>query len=253
MNAVRLWFCALLLGPAVGSFCGLLLTRLPRRLSPLTPASTCLACGHRLSVAELIPILSFLWLRGRCRHCGAAIPRLHLTSELGCTAGACAGALLGGWWGLLAALLAAVGLSVTAGRSLRAPFASERGTALLEVALAATLAGIVLVPVLAMLSVSTNATVLTGQRTQAMTLALAKLEECRSLGFSALQSQMESPGNCSGTETGLQGGFTRTTSLVGQDPTGSNLAIVRLKVTVQSTGRRAAPISTLVTLVGQGE
>ncbi len=47
--------------------------RLPRQESIVFPGSRCPRCQHRLGVADLIPILSWLLLRGRCRYCRAAI------------------------------------------------------------------------------------------------------------------------------------------------------------------------------------
>jgi len=47
-----------------------------------TPGSHCPACGHRLTPWELVPVLSFLWLRGKCRSCGAPIPPRTLAVEL---------------------------------------------------------------------------------------------------------------------------------------------------------------------------
>jgi leader peptidase (prepilin peptidase) / N-methyltransferase len=44
--------------------------------------SACDACGHGLSAVELIPIVSALFQRGKCRHCGTAIDRRHLVIEL---------------------------------------------------------------------------------------------------------------------------------------------------------------------------
>lgn len=39
----------------------------------IVPRSACTSCGHRLSALENIPVLSWIFLRGRCRHCGASI------------------------------------------------------------------------------------------------------------------------------------------------------------------------------------
>lgn len=47
--------------------------RLPRRESIIRPASHCPACGARLAWYDLIPVLSYLLLRGRCRRCGGRI------------------------------------------------------------------------------------------------------------------------------------------------------------------------------------
>lgn len=64
-----------LLGAAVGSFLNLCIDRLPRRQSLAHPPSHCDSCGAGLSWKELLPIVSFLALRGRCRSCGTAIGR----------------------------------------------------------------------------------------------------------------------------------------------------------------------------------
>ena len=44
--------------------------------------SNCDICGNDLQIFELIPIISFLFLKGRCRHCNQKISIEHLTSEL---------------------------------------------------------------------------------------------------------------------------------------------------------------------------
>ena len=46
--------------------------------------SRCSHCGHALGIADLIPIVSFLALRGRCRYCRKPIPWWHLATEIGC-------------------------------------------------------------------------------------------------------------------------------------------------------------------------
>jgi leader peptidase (prepilin peptidase)/N-methyltransferase len=62
-----------LLGLAVGSFLNLCCDRLPHGRSIVTPASHCEKCQRRLGFADLLPLFSYLWLRGRCRHCGTHI------------------------------------------------------------------------------------------------------------------------------------------------------------------------------------
>lgn len=62
-------------GLAVGSFLNVCMDRLPRGASLLHPPSHCDGCGHRLGASEMVPLLSYIWLRGRCRVCGAGIPR----------------------------------------------------------------------------------------------------------------------------------------------------------------------------------
>jgi leader peptidase (prepilin peptidase)/N-methyltransferase len=71
------------LGAIIGSFLAALLVRWPQGRSVLRGRSCCDRCGHRLGIAELVPILSWLLLRGRCRRCGAAIDRRHLALEIG--------------------------------------------------------------------------------------------------------------------------------------------------------------------------
>ena len=62
-----------LLGLTTGSFLNLCIDRLPKRESILRPPSRCDVCQHRLRPLDLIPLLSYLYLKGRCRYCGASI------------------------------------------------------------------------------------------------------------------------------------------------------------------------------------
>ncbi len=71
-----------LFGVAVGSFLNVCIDRLPAGGSLLHPPSHCPACQRRLAVKDLIPVFSYLWLRGRCRYCQAPIPRRVLWVEL---------------------------------------------------------------------------------------------------------------------------------------------------------------------------
>jgi leader peptidase (prepilin peptidase)/N-methyltransferase len=72
---IDIWFVAYLglLGLVVGSFLNVVAWRLPRRQSIVRPSSACPACSHQLSVMDLVPVFSWLFLRGRCRYCGALI------------------------------------------------------------------------------------------------------------------------------------------------------------------------------------
>jgi leader peptidase (prepilin peptidase)/N-methyltransferase len=72
-----------LLGMSIASFLNVCIDRLPAHQSLVFPPSHCSACNRRLAAKDLIPIFSYLWLRGRCRYCGAAIPRRILWVELG--------------------------------------------------------------------------------------------------------------------------------------------------------------------------
>lgn len=104
------------LGAIVGSFVAALVMRWPRRESVVGGRSRCDSCGETLRAAELVPLLSYLVQRGRCRRCGARIDARHVAVEL-------AGALIGvaaaighplplalvtaglGWWLLAAAAI----------------------------------------------------------------------------------------------------------------------------------------------------
>lgn len=70
-----------LLGAIFGSFIAALVIRWPQGRSVLGGRSACDACGATLRAHELVPLLSALWQRGRCRHCGAAIGPRHWRIE----------------------------------------------------------------------------------------------------------------------------------------------------------------------------
>lgn len=80
MQALSIWL--LVVSPFVGSFLGVLVARLPDGRSVIWGRSRCAACGAPLGVRDLVPILSFLALRGRCRHCGTPLPRRLLVTEI---------------------------------------------------------------------------------------------------------------------------------------------------------------------------
>ena len=71
-----------LLGACVGSFLNVVAWRLPRQESVVLPPSHCPHCGTRLAWFENIPVLGWLVLRGRCRHCGAPISPRYPAVEL---------------------------------------------------------------------------------------------------------------------------------------------------------------------------
>ena len=53
-----------------------------RRLKNTSAASHCLSCGTGLKILDVIPVLSFIWLRGKCRYCGVGIGLSTLLTEL---------------------------------------------------------------------------------------------------------------------------------------------------------------------------
>lgn len=69
------------LGAALGSFLNLCIDRLPRGESLVRPPSRCDRCGTRLGWRDLVPIVSYLALRGRCRTCGGRVPVRALVVE----------------------------------------------------------------------------------------------------------------------------------------------------------------------------
>lgn len=73
---------AFLFGAAIGSFVNVCIYRLPRRLSIVHPPSHCPHCGTFLRVADLVPLLSYLWLMGKCRYCKTPISARYFVVEL---------------------------------------------------------------------------------------------------------------------------------------------------------------------------
>jgi len=63
------------LGAALGSFFEVVLDRVPRGESLLWPPSHCRTCRRRLTADELVPVISYLAQRGRCRACDTPIGR----------------------------------------------------------------------------------------------------------------------------------------------------------------------------------
>ena len=80
------WIWPLLAAPFVGSFLGVLVTRLPARAPVALARSACPHCDTRLGALDLLPLVSFLALRGRCRHCQAPIGMFYPAVELAAVA-----------------------------------------------------------------------------------------------------------------------------------------------------------------------
>lgn len=106
--------CAVL-GAVLASFAAVVVVRMPAGVSVIGGRSRCDACGRTLGVFELVPVVSWIALRGRCRGCGAAIDPLHVQLEIaGATAGALAGALLPPWLAVAGTAYAAALLALAA-------------------------------------------------------------------------------------------------------------------------------------------
>lgn len=64
---------AALFGAMIGSFLNVVVYRMPRGESLVRPRSRCPACGVAIKPYDNVPVLGWLWLRGRCRECGEPI------------------------------------------------------------------------------------------------------------------------------------------------------------------------------------
>ena len=73
--------CALF-GLAVGSFLNVVIYRVPRHESVVSPPSACPSCQTQIAARDNIPVISWVLLRGRCRHCQAPISWQYPAVEL---------------------------------------------------------------------------------------------------------------------------------------------------------------------------
>ena len=70
------------LGASLGSFFNVLIDRLPRKASLIKPLSSCDGCGYKIPPWLNIPIFSYIFLRGKCKKCGAVIHWHHIVVEI---------------------------------------------------------------------------------------------------------------------------------------------------------------------------
>ncbi len=75
-----------IVGASIGSFLNVVIYRVPRAMSVVRPRSHCPRCGTELGEAENVPVISWLVLRGRCRHCAQPISVRYPIVELTTTA-----------------------------------------------------------------------------------------------------------------------------------------------------------------------
>jgi leader peptidase (prepilin peptidase)/N-methyltransferase len=83
MDGVVVVFSAVL-GLAIGSFLNVVIWRVPRKESVVRPPSHCPQCETPISPRDNIPVLSWLFLSGKCRHCKNPIPVRYPLVEAGC-------------------------------------------------------------------------------------------------------------------------------------------------------------------------
>ena len=83
MEVYNLFYGAVYLftGLWTGSFLNVCVWRFPRQLSPIKGRSSCPRCGHALSPGDLVPVFSWLCLRGKCRYCHRPISRRYPLTE----------------------------------------------------------------------------------------------------------------------------------------------------------------------------
>ena len=106
MLDIILAFIVFLLGISVGSFLNVVADRIPNGQSIISPPSHCFNCNHELTSSDLIPVVSYLFLKGKCRYCKSIIPARSFIVEIftGLVYVA-AFLLLGLTWALLEALI----------------------------------------------------------------------------------------------------------------------------------------------------
>jgi len=101
---------------ALGSFLNVVAARVPLRRSIVRPPSACMSCSERIAWYDNVPALSWFLLRGRCRHCKAAIPWVYPGVELA-TAALVVGCVLAfgvSWDALIASFFCAVLVVISA-------------------------------------------------------------------------------------------------------------------------------------------
>ncbi len=86
MDYFKLFYSIVFLvyGCCIGSFINVCIWRIPRNISLVYGRSSCVYCDHKLGALDLVPVLSWVGLRGRCRYCRRTIPRQYPMIELGC-------------------------------------------------------------------------------------------------------------------------------------------------------------------------
>lgn len=116
---------AAVVGLVIGSFLNVVVYRVPRGLSVVQPGSFCPACGTPIRPGDNVPVLSWLVLRARCRHCGEPISARYPVVEV--VTGALFGAvawMLGAHWavpGMCALAATTLALAAIELDGLRAP------------------------------------------------------------------------------------------------------------------------------------
>lgn len=69
-------------GLVFGSFYNVVGLRVPKKESIVSPPSHCVSCNRTLTARDLVPVLSYVFLRGKCRTCGAKVSPIYMATEL---------------------------------------------------------------------------------------------------------------------------------------------------------------------------
>lgn len=78
-----MWTWSFVVGCCIGSFLNVVALRLQKKEDFIRGHSHCVECLHELSWKDLIPVLSWMWLRGKCRYCGRKIsPRYWMVEVI---------------------------------------------------------------------------------------------------------------------------------------------------------------------------
>jgi leader peptidase (prepilin peptidase) / N-methyltransferase len=114
LSTVFLVLAAFVVGLIIGSFLNVVVWRVPRGESIVSPPSACPRCGHEIRARDNVPVLSWLILRGRCRDCGEPIAVRYPLVESATGLIFALTAWFTGWsWALPALLyLAAIGVAL---------------------------------------------------------------------------------------------------------------------------------------------
>jgi leader peptidase (prepilin peptidase)/N-methyltransferase len=77
------WIVGLMIGASIGSFLNVVIYRMPRAMSLKDPKhSICPNCRTTLGLADLVPLFSYLFLRGKCRHCSVKVSSRYFWVEV---------------------------------------------------------------------------------------------------------------------------------------------------------------------------
>lgn len=78
----KIYIFIIILGLVIGSFLNVCIYRIPQKKSIIYPSSHCTKCGHKLYVLDLIPVISYIALKGKCRYCKSKISLRYLIIEI---------------------------------------------------------------------------------------------------------------------------------------------------------------------------